>query len=368
MLDRNRLINAVMRSFALVEALVGLSAKCRSNVGHQDLGVNLLLDGVGQFTGEALQVQAAFERFERFLNAPAGVVERCKVSRWVGGGVQQGRGQHFNATGREDYTYKAQAHQLAWPGFRAGLGRLGQRGAAKPVLDDLLGCAAANEFLDLRTGAAAAIHPGAKRDPSPPEKGEKPPSRIPSIQDQEITRGECAERAHQQAALAVRVTADLCVHHLVRFHRQQANHTRHYHRAVAVGAKPVGVLCLTPLRHAQTRAIRSHHPKTVPFVFAHRCQPFAHPHRAERCYSRRQEFLAGLRQRAFSDHAHQRGTIHQSREELIQPDLQRSAAHHLKQESNQNIRSQKAIAGEVAGLETVRCDKFRRPQKTPHVF
>ena len=79
MLDGDRLIDPVVLSFVIVEPRVSLGAKCRSDVGDQDLGMNLLLDGVGQFTAEALQNQAAFECLERLLDAPAGVVERAKL-------------------------------------------------------------------------------------------------------------------------------------------------------------------------------------------------------------------------------------------------------------------------------------------------
>ena len=65
MLDCDRLIDPVVLSFVIVEPRVGLGAKCRSDVGHQNLGMDLLFDGVGQFSAEALQVQAPFERLEQ---------------------------------------------------------------------------------------------------------------------------------------------------------------------------------------------------------------------------------------------------------------------------------------------------------------
>ena len=80
MLDCNRLIDPVVLSFARFEPRVSLGAKRCSDVGHQNLGMDLLLDGVGQFSGEALQMQAAFERLEGFLNAPTSMVERGKLS------------------------------------------------------------------------------------------------------------------------------------------------------------------------------------------------------------------------------------------------------------------------------------------------
>ena len=54
MLDCNRLIDPVVLSFARFEPRVSLGAKRCSDVGHQNLGMNLLLDGVGQFSGETL--------------------------------------------------------------------------------------------------------------------------------------------------------------------------------------------------------------------------------------------------------------------------------------------------------------------------
>ena len=74
MLDRKRLIDPVVLSFVRFEPRMSLGAKRGSDVGHQYFGVYLLLNGVGQFSGEALQMQAAFERLEGFLDAPAGVV------------------------------------------------------------------------------------------------------------------------------------------------------------------------------------------------------------------------------------------------------------------------------------------------------
>ena len=80
MLDSKRLIDPVVLSFVRLEPSLSLAAKRGSEVGHQNLGVYLLLNGVGQFSGEARQMQAAFERLEGFLDAPAGVVERAKLS------------------------------------------------------------------------------------------------------------------------------------------------------------------------------------------------------------------------------------------------------------------------------------------------
>ena len=59
MLDRNRLIDPVVLSFVRFEPRMSLGAKRGSDVGHQNLGVYLLLNGVGQFSGEAFQVQTA---------------------------------------------------------------------------------------------------------------------------------------------------------------------------------------------------------------------------------------------------------------------------------------------------------------------
>ena len=51
MLDRNRLIDPVVLSFVRFEQRVSLCAKRSSDVGHQNFGVYLLLNGVGQFSG-----------------------------------------------------------------------------------------------------------------------------------------------------------------------------------------------------------------------------------------------------------------------------------------------------------------------------
>lgn len=85
MLDRNRLIDPVMLSFVSFESRVSLGAKRCSDIGHQNLGVDLLLDGAGQLPSEAFQVQAAFEGLESLFDAPAGMVERSKLGNGVGG-------------------------------------------------------------------------------------------------------------------------------------------------------------------------------------------------------------------------------------------------------------------------------------------
>ena len=54
MLDCNRLIGPVVVSFARFEPRVSLGATLCSDVGHQSLGMDLLLNGVGQFPGESL--------------------------------------------------------------------------------------------------------------------------------------------------------------------------------------------------------------------------------------------------------------------------------------------------------------------------
>ena len=122
MLDRNGLIDPVVLSFVRFEPRMSLGAKRSSEVGHQNLGVYLLLNGVGQFSGKARQMQAAFVRLESFLDAPAGVLERAKLSGGVGDSVEQRSDQHFGAAGGQDHPNQAQTQH----GARLGFARLGQ--------------------------------------------------------------------------------------------------------------------------------------------------------------------------------------------------------------------------------------------------
>ena len=65
MLDCDRLIDPVVLGLVVGEPLVRLRAQRRGDVGHQNFGVNFLLDGVRQLTREAFQMQTLLERFEQ---------------------------------------------------------------------------------------------------------------------------------------------------------------------------------------------------------------------------------------------------------------------------------------------------------------
>ena len=61
MLDRQRLIDSVVRRLGRVELLVRHFAERRSDVGHQHLGVDVLFDGMRQLAGKAFDVQPVLE-------------------------------------------------------------------------------------------------------------------------------------------------------------------------------------------------------------------------------------------------------------------------------------------------------------------
>ena len=91
---------------------------------------------------------------------------------------------------------------------------------------------------------------------------------------------------------------------------------------------------------SESRAIGA--PRSLPAIPA----PTPHPQRAERSQGRRPKLFAGLRQRALGDHARQNHAAPKGAEKLIQADLLRSAADHLEQECDQDIRAEAAFAGE----------------------
>ena len=126
MLDRNRLINPAILIFVSFESCVSLGAKRGSDVGYQNLGVYLLLNGAGQLSGEAFQVQAAFEGLECLFNVPASVIERAKLSCGVGGGIEQRGDQYIGAAGGQDHPNQAQTQHGARLSSAAGFAKLGQ--------------------------------------------------------------------------------------------------------------------------------------------------------------------------------------------------------------------------------------------------
>ena len=102
-----------------------------------------------------------------------------------------------------------------------------------------------------------------------------------------------------------------------------------------------------------------------------RCRRAPHAacgHRSERSQGRRPKLFAGLRKCALGDHGRQGHAATQGTEELIQPDLQRSAANHLEQECDQDICAQTTFAGEVRRADTMGCNKLRRAQQIADVF
>ena len=106
-----------------------------------------------------------------------------------------------------------------------------------------------------------------------------------------------------------------------------------------------------------------HASRAIGMGLARRRQPFPHPQRAERNLGRRPKLFAGLRKRALGDHARQDHAATQGTEELIQPDLQRSAANPLEQECDQDLCAQTAFAGEVRRADTMGCNKLSRTQQ-----
>ena len=101
----------------------------------------------------------------------------------------------------------------------------------------------------------------------------------------------------------------------------------------------------------------------VPAVLAYSRQPLPHPLRANGGQGRRLKFLASLRKCTLGDLAGQGRPATEGAEKLIQPDLQRSAAGHLEQEGNQDIRTQAAFAREVRGADTMCSNKLLRLQR-----
>ena len=125
MLDRNCLIDPVMFGFASFELRVSLGAKRCGDVGHQDLGVDLLLDGAGQLPSEAFEVQATFEGLECLLDAPAGMVERCKLGSWVGDCIEQRCDQDLDVAGGQDHPHQTQTQHGRRLCLACGLAKFG---------------------------------------------------------------------------------------------------------------------------------------------------------------------------------------------------------------------------------------------------
>jgi hypothetical protein len=74
--DHHHFIYPVMCSFVVAKSRMRLAAKGCRDVGHKDIGMNLLLDGVEQFSAEVRQLEAEFERFKFLLNSQVGVARR----------------------------------------------------------------------------------------------------------------------------------------------------------------------------------------------------------------------------------------------------------------------------------------------------
>lgn len=72
-------------------------------VGREHFGMEVLADGFGQFAGELLDHQAVFEQLEGLFDAPAGMIKLGKIAGGKGGGIGEGRGEHFEgAVGQHD--------------------------------------------------------------------------------------------------------------------------------------------------------------------------------------------------------------------------------------------------------------------------
>ena len=82
-------VGLVTLGFGFRQALVGGGRQSGDEVGGEDLGVEILADGIGELAGELLHEPSLFQEFEGFLDAPPGLVQAGKRVGGKGAGIQQ---------------------------------------------------------------------------------------------------------------------------------------------------------------------------------------------------------------------------------------------------------------------------------------
>lgn len=351
-------IDGVRGSLCDGQQLAGVEGGQGAQIGGEDFGVEILFDRQGSFAREVLDQDSRLEQFERFLDAPTGMVERGEFGDGIGGLIEQRSDQNFDLAGGQDHAYQAQPQR----GKRhAAGGELGAMNVARLHCHHGIGLAGAKKGLDRRPRGFDAH---AKVALPLLQQGEQPIGRIAAVEYEQIIGGEMSQQLHQLIALGDLARPDHGSQHQATGHGEQAAGARQTVRVARLGR-------MQPIRFAgagarqgqpQSGGVTRHDPQPVPTAMSEDPGDGGQQGFVEIGKTRDGQFLASHAYRVGADATTERRGIGQSAKEAIYLDRQ-SFAQAAQQQGDQAGETQGGITGEILRLLALAVDEVGATQE-----